>query len=193
MPLYHLYGIIVHIHLTLLKGASVVMMPYFDFNLPEFCKIIQEYQVNVIHIIPSIALSLVNNPISRNYDLSSLRSCISAAAPLSKDLAVNFNKKFNLPIKQYFGTTETSLTHLVRDADNSVPPESIGKLIPNVECKIISEEGKEVGYNQPGELCIRGPNIMKGYLNNKEATDACIDSEGWFYTGDVAKVDEFGE
>ncbi|GBC04838.1 hypothetical protein RclHR1_00590024 [Rhizophagus clarus] len=190
LPLHHIYGIIVLIHLTLLKGASVVLIPNLEFDLTTFCKAIQDYRVNVIHIVPSIAMLLVKSSISKDYDLSSLRSCISSAAPLSKELAKSFARKF-VPIRQSYGSTEFSFTHFVKYADD-VPVESIGKPIPNVECKIISEDGKELGYNQKGELCIRGPNVMKGYLNNKEATEACIDSKGWFHTGDIAKVDEFG-
>ncbi|PKY41889.1 acetyl-CoA synthetase-like protein [Rhizophagus irregularis] len=190
LPLHHVYSMITLIHLTLLKGASVVLIPNFEFDLPTFCKTIQDYEVDVIHIVPSIAMSLVKDPISRKYDLSSLRSCISSAAPLSKELADSFARKF-VPIRQSYGATEYSFTHFVKYAEN-IPIESIGKPIPNVECKIISEKGKELGYNQEGELCVRGPNVMKGYLNNKEATDACIDNEGWFHTGDIAKVDEFG-
>ncbi|CAB4410919.1 unnamed protein product [Rhizophagus irregularis] len=190
LPLHHVYSIITLIHLTLLKGASVVLIPNFEFDLPTFCKTIQDYKVDVIHFIPSIAMSLVKDPISRKYDLSSLRSCISSAAPLSKELADSFARMF-VPIRQSYGATEYSFTHFVKYAEN-IPIESIGKPIPNVECKIISEKGKELGYNQEGELCVRGPNVMKGYLNNKEATDACIDNEGWFHTGDIAKVDEFG-
>ncbi|POG80767.1 hypothetical protein GLOIN_2v1512565 [Rhizophagus irregularis DAOM 181602=DAOM 197198] len=169
LPLHHIYSIITLIHLTLLKGASVVLIPNFEFDLPTFCKTIQDYKVNVIHFIPSIAMSLVKDPISRKYDLSSLRSCISSAAPLSKELADSFARMF-VPIRQSYGATEYSFTHFVKYAEN-IPIESIGKPIPNVE--------------------FRGPNVMKGYLNNKEATDACIDNEGWFHTGDIAKVDEF--
>jgi 4-coumarate--CoA ligase len=191
LPLHHAYSIVTLIHLTLLKGASVVLIPNIEFDLPTFCKTIQDYKVDVIHIVPSIAMSLVKNPISRNYDLSSLRSCISSAAPLSRELSETFAREF-VPIRQSYGATEIFFTHFVKYDDN-VPVESIGKPIPNVECKIISEKGKELGYNQEGELCIRGPNVMKGYLNNKKATDACIDDERWFHTGDIAKVDEFGE
>ncbi|PKY14940.1 acetyl-CoA synthetase-like protein [Rhizophagus irregularis] len=177
LPLHHIYSIITLIHLTFLKGASVVLMPNFEFDLPTFCKTIQDYKVNVIHFVPSIAMSLVKDPISRKYDLSSLRSCISSAAPLSKELADSFARMF-VPIRQSYGATEYSFTHFVKYAEN-IPIESIGKPIPNVECKIISEKGKELGYNQEGELCVRGPNIMKGYLNNKEATDALITKDGF--------------
>src|SRR5207244_1501477 len=130
LPLHHIYGIITLIHLTLLKGASVVIMR--DFNVSTFCKAIQDYRINIIPLVPPIALSLVKDPNSRKYDLSSLRSCISCAAPLSKELAKNFAKEF-VPIKQCYGSTETSLTHFVKSTDD-IPFESIGKPIPNVEC-----------------------------------------------------------
>ncbi|PKY14937.1 acetyl-CoA synthetase-like protein [Rhizophagus irregularis] len=155
--------------------ASVVLMPNFEFDLPTFCKTIQDYKVNVIHFVPSIAMSLVKDPISRKYDLSSLRSCISSAAPLSKELADSFARMF-VPIRQSYGATEYSFTHFVKYAEN-IPIESIGKPIPNVECKIISEKGKELGYNQEGELCVRGPNIMK----------AKVDEFGNFYIVDRSK------
>ena len=102
-------------------------------------------------------------------------------------MAKQFTERFKVPINQAYGLTEASiLTHF---SDGNIPG-SIGKPVLNVECKMINEKGKECRY---GELCIRGPNIMKGYLNNKKATDACIDSDGWFHTGDLATVDKYGE
>jgi 4-coumarate--CoA ligase len=164
-------------------------MPKYD--LSTFCKIIQDYKVDTIQVVPPIVLSLVKNPIARKYDLSSLRACGCAAASLSKEIVDKFVEMYNVPITQGYGLTEASpATHLSRINDSI--PGSVGKLIPNVECKILSEKGEELGYDQPGELCVRGPNIMKGYLNNKEATDTCIDSEGWLHTGDVLYVDKSG-
>ncbi|GBC08858.1 hypothetical protein RclHR1_08430007 [Rhizophagus clarus] len=189
LPFFHIYGLCVIIHLSIFRGASVVVIP--KFNLSTFCRIIQDYRVNRITVVPPIVLSLVKDPIVKNYDLSSLRVCVCGAAPLSKELSSEFTKMYNIPIKQGYGLTETSpATHSTK-IDNIIPG-SIGKPLPNIECKIISEDGEELGVDQPGELCVRGPNIMKGYLNNKEATDSCIDSEGWFHTGDIATVDKSG-
>jgi 4-coumarate--CoA ligase len=190
LPFFHIYGLCCIIHFPIIKGASVVIIPKYE--LSTFCKIIQNYRVNNITVVPPIILSLVKDPTIKNYDLSSLRLCLSSAAPLSRDLSDEFTRIYNIPVKQGYGLTEASpATHLTK-TDNIVPG-SIGKLIPNIECKIISEDGEELGVDQLGELCVRGPNIMKGYLNNKEATDACIDNEGWLHTGDIVTVDKSGE
>lgn len=190
LPFFHIYGLCCIIHFPIIKGASVVIIPKYE--LSAFCRIIQDYRVNKITVVPPIILSLVKDPIVKNYDLSSLQLCLCSAAPLSKELSNEFTKIYNVPIKQGYGLTEASpATHLTK-TDNIVPG-SIGKLISNMECKILSEDGKELGVDQHGELCVRGPNIMKGYLNNKEATDACIDGKGWLHTGDIVTVDKFGE
>ncbi|CAB4392602.1 acetyl-CoA synthetase-like protein [Rhizophagus irregularis] len=189
LPFFHIYGLSCIIHFPIIKGASVIVIPKYE--LSTFCRIIQDYSVNRITVVPPIILSLVKDPIVKNYDLSSLLVCLCAAAPLSKELSDEFTKIYNVPIIQGYGLTEASpATHLAK-IDNIVPG-SVGKLISNLESKILSEDGKELGVDQPGELCVRGPNIMKGYLNNKEATDACIDGEGWLHTGDIVTVDKFG-
>ncbi|CAB4394608.1 unnamed protein product [Rhizophagus irregularis] len=191
---FHIYGLTFLIHFIIIKGASCVILCKLEFELESFCRIIQHYKVNIAPIVPPIILLLVNK-ISlikeRKYDLSSLKLIISSAAPLSGDLCKEFVETYNVPIKQAYGLTETSpfatamKTHEIVDG-------SIGVLIPNMECKVISEDNKELGYNKSGEFCFRGPNIMKGYLNNKEATKACIDSDRWFHTGDFGYVDPQG-
>jgi acyl-coenzyme A synthetase/AMP-(fatty) acid ligase len=143
-------------------------------------------------VVPPIVLLLVKSPKAKEYDLSSLQLLITGAAPLSKELSESFYDVHKIKIKQGYGLTETSpVTHLGITED--IVPGSCGVLLPNIECKLISEDGQEVvGYNTNGELCVRGPNIMKGYLHNKEATDAVFDQDGYFHTGDIANVDENG-
>ncbi|GBC08166.1 hypothetical protein RclHR1_07940005 [Rhizophagus clarus] len=191
LPFFHIYGLTFLIHFVVIKGASCVVLRKFE--LEAFCRIIQDYKVNIAPIVPHVIFLLVNNPIARNYDLSSLKLAISAAAPLSRKLSKKFVEIYNISIKQAYGLTETTPFAIVTKTDHIVDG-STGVLIPNVECKIISndKDKKELGYNEPGELYIRGPNIMKGYLNNKEATSECIDSDGWFHTGDLGKVDPQG-
>ncbi|PKY56854.1 acetyl-CoA synthetase-like protein [Rhizophagus irregularis] len=169
LPFFHIYGLTLLVHFVIIKGASCVILRKFE--LETFCRTIQDYKVNIAPITPPIVLLLVNNPIARNYDLSSLKLAISSAAPLSKDLCKKFVEIYKAPIKQGYGLTETTPFAIVTKTDNIVDG-SIGILIPNVECKIISENNQELEYDEEGEFCIRGPNVMKGYLNNKEATDA---------------------
>ncbi|CAB4423783.1 unnamed protein product [Rhizophagus irregularis] len=164
-PFFPIYGLTLLAHLVIIKGASCVILR----KLETFCRTIQDYKANIASNRSPIVLLLLNNPIERKYYLSSLKLAISAAAPLSKDLC----KKF--------GLTETTPFVITTKTDNIID-NLIGILIPNVECKIISENNKELEYNESGEFCFRGPNIMKGYFNNKEATDACID---WLHTGDL--------
>ncbi|CAI2193668.1 9293_t:CDS:2, partial [Funneliformis geosporum] len=184
---------------------SSIVLDFSDpcpkFELETFCRVIQDYKVNFAPIVPPIALLLVKNPVAKKYDLSSLQWVMCDAAPLSKELINDFDKIYKITIKQAYGM-------LNRDIFNN-SFSSVGILIPNVECKIVSENGQgnqpnfqlktfsektklkailliELGYNEPGELYIRGPN---GYLNNKEATDLCIDNDGWFRTGDIGYAD----
>ncbi|CAG8729092.1 9040_t:CDS:2, partial [Acaulospora morrowiae] len=106
-----------------------------------------------------------------------------------RSLADDMLSVHNIPVKQGYGLTETSPVISLVD-EKKIIKGSVGLLLPNVEAKIVAENGQELGYNESGQLCLRGPNVMKGYLNNKEATDASFDKDGFLYTGDVAVMDE---
>ncbi|CAG8657993.1 1104_t:CDS:2, partial [Acaulospora colombiana] len=138
-------------HTNMVANAS--QMISFEKNLNKNdVFVVQDYKISYANLVPPIVLLLAKKPIVKEYDLSSLRTIVSGAAPLSKSL---MDDLYNIH-------------------------------------KISIKEGYELGYNERGELCVRGPNIMKGYLNNKAATDAAIDKDGFFHTGDVAIMDEQG-
>ncbi|CAG8775304.1 13406_t:CDS:2, partial [Acaulospora morrowiae] len=147
------------------------------------------YKVNYAHLVPPILLLLVKSPIVKEYDLSSLRMVTSSAAPLSTRLVTDIFEIYNIHVKQGYGLTEASPLITLVDEKNIV--QGIMRF-DILKAKIISEDGKELGCNEPGELCIRGPNVMKGYLNNKEATDSSFDKDGFFHTGDVVTIDSQG-
>ncbi|KAF0476705.1 acetyl-CoA synthetase-like protein [Gigaspora margarita] len=123
----------------------------------------------------------------KEYDLSSVKTIVSGAAPLGRELAYKFYELFNIRIKQVYGLTEALAVHY--SDSNNIITGSCGTLLPNLKVKILSNDGHELGINEPGELCVHGPSIMKGYHNNPSATNVAFDNDGFFHTGDIAYVD----
>jgi len=190
LPLFHIYGLVVVLNMGLYSGATVVLMPRFD--LESFLKAIQDYDVSLAHIVPPIVLSLSKNPIVDNYKLPKLKTLFSGAAPLGEELTRACMDRLGCNIRQGYGMTETSpVTHSSPAPPFELKFGSVGVPAPNTECKVIDlENGEPLGPGQKGEVCVRGPQIMKGYLNKPEATAQTIDSEGWLHTGDIGYADE---
>jgi acyl-CoA synthetase (AMP-forming)/AMP-acid ligase II len=192
LPFFHIYGLVVLMNIPLYRGSTVVTMPRFD--LAEFLRVIQDYRITRAWVVPPIVLALAKHPLVDEYDVSSLEYMNSGAAPLSAELEVACGKRLGCHMQQGYGLTETSpTTHWVVDRLAGTMPGSIGPAVPNTECRIVdvgTEEDVPVG--EPGELWIRGPQVMKGYLNNPQATAHAIDDDGWFHSGDVARLDEDG-
>ena len=192
LPFFHIYGLVVLMNIPLFRGATVVTMPRFD--LAQFLQTLQDYRITRAWVVPPIVLAMAKHPLVDEYDLSSLEYVNSGAAPLSAELEVACGKRLGCHMQQGYGLTETSpVTHWVSDKLADTMPGSIGPAVPNTECRIIDvATERDVPTGEPGELCIRGPQVMKGYLNNPEATAHAIDADGWFHTGDVARLDEDG-
>jgi acyl-CoA synthetase (AMP-forming)/AMP-acid ligase II len=192
LPFFHIYGLVVLMNMPLYRGATIVTMPRFD--LEGFLRVVQQYRITRAWVAPPIVLALAKQPLVDEFDLSSLNFMLSGAAPLSAELEVACGKRLGCRMEQGYGLTETSpTTHSVPDDLAGQMPGSIGPAVPNTECRIVDVlTGDDAPAGEPGELCIRGPQVMKGYLNNPEATAQTIDSDGWLHTGDVARVDEHG-
>jgi acyl-CoA synthetase (AMP-forming)/AMP-acid ligase II len=192
LPFFHIYGLVVLMNMPLYRGATIVTMPRFD--LPEFLRVLQQYRITRAWVAPPIVLALAKQPLVDEFDLSSLEFMLSGAAPLSAELEVACGKRLGCRMLQGYGLTETSpTTHSVPDDLAGQMPGSIGPAVPNTECRIVDVlTGEDAPPGEPGELCIRGPQVMKGYFNNPQATAQTIDTEGWLHTGDVARVDEEG-
>ena len=191
LPLYHIYTLQVTFSLGLAAGATVVTMPRFD--LDDFCGLVQEHSVTRLEVVPPIVLALARHPAVSRYDLSSLRLITSGGAPLSAALAGECARRLGCRVKQIYGMTEFGgATHLVPDTGGG-QASSIGPLVPGVEARVIDcASGRDVGPGQPGEMLIRKPGVMRGYLDNPEATAATIDAGGWLHTGDVVVADREG-
>ncbi|MFE9678421.1 4-coumarate--CoA ligase family protein [Streptomyces sp. NPDC006259] len=195
LPFFHIYGLTALMNAPLRKGATVVVLPRFD--LETFLAAIQNHRITGLYVAPPIVLALAKHPAIAQYDLSSLRYVISAAAPLDAGLAAACAARLNLPpLGQAYGMTELSPgTHVVPlDAMREAPAGTVGKLIAGTEMRIVSldDPDKDLGVGEAGEILIRGPQVMKGYLGRPDATAAMIDRAGWLHTGDVGRVDADG-
>ncbi|GHB16861.1 MULTISPECIES: 4-coumarate--CoA ligase family protein [Streptomyces] len=194
LPFFHIYGLTALMNVPLRCGATVVVLPRFD--LDQFLGAIQEHRITGLYVAPPIVLALAKHPAVGTYDLSSLQYIVSAAAPLDAELAEACSTRLGVPpVRQAYGMTELSPgTHVVPlDAENP-PPGAVGKLLPGTEMRIASIEdpGTDLGIDTDGEILIRGPQVMKGYLGRPDATAGMIDSDGWVHTGDVGRVDADG-
>jgi acyl-CoA synthetase (AMP-forming)/AMP-acid ligase II len=193
LPFFHIYGMVVVMSACLRAGATVVSLPRFD--LEQFLQVIQDQQINRAYLVPPIMLALAKHPVVDGYDLSSLRYVTSGAAPLGVEVALGCQERLGLRVAQGYGLTETSPVTNLRPLTD-VGSERIGTVGPplsNTEmCLVDLESGERVGPGQEGEVCVRGPQVMKGYLNNPEATAATIREDGWLYTGDIGRADEDG-
>ncbi|GAB2753832.1 4-coumarate--CoA ligase family protein [Streptomyces bullii] len=195
LPFFHIYGLTALMNAPLRQGATVVVLPRFD--LTTFLAAVQNHRITGLYVAPPIVLALAKHPLVADYDLSSLKYLVSAAAPLDAQLAAACSKRLGLPpVGQAYGMTELSPgTHVVPlDAVHDAPPGTVGRLIAGTQMRIVSldDPGKDLAVGESGEILIRGPQVMKGYLGRPDATAAMIDGDGWLHTGDVGHVDQDG-
>jgi acyl-CoA synthetase (AMP-forming)/AMP-acid ligase II len=205
LPFFHIYGLTVLMNQGLAWGGAVVTLPRFD--LEDFLRTIQDHKITRAFVAPPILLALAKHPLVDKYDLSSLTSIMSGAAPLDEQLAQAVQERLRkgadtgVSVAQGYGMTELSpVSHTTPDpgceppgVTEEVPKGSVGYAIPNTECRLVdTSTGEDAAPGERGELWIRGPQVMKGYLNNPEATADTVDADGWLHTGDVAIVDDAG-
>jgi 4-coumarate--CoA ligase len=188
LPFFHIYGMQVLMNLGLSIGATVVTMPRFD--LQQALELVQQHKVTRFFAVPPIVLALAKHPLVDQYDLSSLAQVFSGAAPLGAELGAEAAARVGCEVVQGYGMTELSpISHCTREGD--FRPGSSGITVPNTEIRLVDpESGDDRGIGQEGELLVRGPQVMKGYLNNETATRNTIDPDGWLHTGDIAVIDE---
>ena len=191
LPFYHIYGMVVLMSGALRVGATVVTMPRFDFE--QFLGLVQKHRVTMSYIVPPIVLALAKHPAVDDYDLSSLSDLLSGAAPLPEPVSQACTARIGVAVRQGYGLTETSpVTHFTpRDGVNK--PTSVGPAAPGTGFRIVDvASGEDAPTGQLGEVWVRGPQVMKGYLHNPEATRAMIDADDWLHTGDIGRADEDG-
>jgi acyl-CoA synthetase (AMP-forming)/AMP-acid ligase II len=192
LPFFHIYGLNVVMNAVLRNGATVVTMPRFD--LEGYLQLVEKHRATKAHLVPPIVLALAKSPLVDRYDLSSLQLVNSGAAPLSAELAEAAAARVGCPVVQGYGMTESSpVTHVTPTDPACNRPGTIGPPVPNTECKIGAlSGGAELDAGEEGEVCVRGPQVMRGYLDDPDATAQTIDAEGWLHTGDVGRADPDG-
>ncbi len=189
LPFFHIYGMQVLMNSLLADGVTVLTLPRFDME--QVLELIQKYKVTHFFAVPPIVLGLAKHPIVDKFNITSLKRIFSGAAPLGGDLAEEASKRIGCPVIQGYGMTELSpVSHITVGSD--FKPGTNGVTINNTESRVIDDQGNDLGVNEDGELLVRGPQVMQGYLNNPQATAATIDADGWLHTGDVARFDEDG-
>jgi len=190
LPFFHIYGMQVLMNFFLSKGSTIVTVPRFD--LEQSLSLIQEHKITRLFAVPPIVLALAKHPLVENFDLSSLKQVFSGAAPLGAELAQEASDRIACEVVQGYGMTEMSpVSHVTRMG--GFKPGTCGVTVANTECRIVDvENGDDQDVGGVGELWVRGPQVMEGYLNNPEATAETIDEDGWLHTGDVGFIDEDG-
>ena len=198
LPFFHIYGMTVLLNLALRQRASLVTMPKFD--LVEFLTNIQKFQCTYLYIAPPIAVALAKHPIVDQFDISSVHTVFSGAAPLDGETAETAGRRINARMMQGYGMSELSpVSHAMPTDRYDIPVSSVGVMLPNTLNKLIdTETGEEItevgadGVTKPGELWVKGPNVMLGYLNQPEATTETLDADEYLHTGDIAVYHEGG-
>jgi acyl-CoA synthetase (AMP-forming)/AMP-acid ligase II len=192
LPFFHIYGFTIILNSGLLAGATVVTLP--RFGLRPYLQALASHRVTRAYFAPPMVLALASAPEVSEYDLSALRYALCGAAPLDLAVSERAEARLGCLIRQGYGMTEASPgTHQVFDDDfRTTAAGCVGRLSPNTEARLVRPgTDEDVPPGEPGELLIRGPQVMAGYLNDPAATAATI-TGGWLHTGDIARVDADG-
>ncbi len=190
LPFFHSYGMATTMSLPFALGATLIIFPKFVAR--DILKAIQKHKATVLPGIPSIYSVLSSMKDISRYDISSINYCISGAAPLPVKVLEDFERMTGGIIMEGYGLTEASPVTHCNPLKGQRKVGSIGLPVPDTECKIVDiRTGTDLPPGETGELCIRGPQVMKGYWNNEEETRMAL-RDGWLYTGDIARMDAQG-
>lgn len=189
LPMSHIYGLSKFVNIGLMTATKTIVFERFE--LEPFLKAVVEHKVDMAILVPPIVVLLAKHPLVDQYPIGKyIQTIFTGAAPLSGDLIEQVQRKFDLKIRQGYGLTESSpVSHMWQDSPH-YDYNSIGWLVKGEEARVVKEDGTDAAVGEPGELWLRGDNIMKGYLHNPKASAETLTPDGFLRTGDVAVVDQ---
>jgi long-chain acyl-CoA synthetase len=190
LPLFHAFGQTCALNAAIAAGGCLSIIPRFDAG--RALEIIERDRVNVFEGVPTMYSALLARSDAADYDVSSLRLCVSGGAALPVEVLRAFERTFECVVLEGYGLSETSPVASFNHPDRERKPGSIGTPIDGVEMKVVDEAGDEVPAGDVGEILIRGHNVMKSYWQRPDATAEAISADGWFHSGDLARVDDDG-
>jgi long-chain acyl-CoA synthetase len=189
LPLFHSFGQTCTMNAVVATGAMMTQLPRFD--PAKALEIIQRDKATIFQGVPTMYNAILHSDKRDEFDTSSLRACMSGGSAMPGELMRNFEDAFDTKILEGYGLSETSPVASFNHLDPDRKPGSIGTPIEGVEMKLVDDDGNDVGEGEVGEIVVRGHNVMKGYWQREDATRAAI-KDGWFYTGDMGKIDDDG-
>ncbi len=190
LPLFHAFGQTCGLNAAVSSGASLVLIPRFDPGTALAA--IERDRVTVFEGVPTMYVAMLHHPERERFDTRTLRLCVSGGAALAVEVLRGFEDAFQCVILEGYGLSETSPVACFNHPDRERKPGSIGTPVEGVEMKLVDELRRRAAPGEAGEIAIRGHNVMKGYWNRPDATGDAIDADGWFYSGDIARVDADG-
>jgi long-chain acyl-CoA synthetase len=188
LPLAHAFGIIAA-NVFFLRGLTIIAHPRFD--TAAVLSAIERHRIVSFAGVPAMFVALLFTPDTEKYDTSSLQTCVSGSAPLPVAILQGFEQKFGCRILEGYGLSEASAALTGHAIDMERRAGSVGKALPNVEVLVVDENDQPVPAGEVGEVIARGPNVMKGYYNMPNETEAAM-KNGWLHTGDMGRFDEDG-
>jgi len=189
LPLFHVFGLTCGLNATVVAGGTLTLLPRFD--PAKALEIIQRDKVTIFEGVPTMYAALLHHPEADPAMAATLRVCVSGGASMPVEILRGFEEKFGCIILEGYGLSETSPVASFNHPDRVRKPGSIGTPIEGVQMRLIDDTGQTAAAGEIGEIAIRGHNVMKGYWGKPEATAEAI-TDGWFRTGDLAKVDSDG-
>lgn len=190
LPLFHSFGQTCIQNASMYAGATMVLMPRFEPT--GAFELLQKHKVTLFAGVPTMYFALLHHPDASKYDLSSLKYCVSGGSAMPVEVMRAFDEKYKVNILEGYGLSETSPVASFNVLDRPKKPGSIGLPIKGVEFKLVDDQDRTIDKSgEPGEICIKGHNVMKGYYKKPEANHEVFKG-GWFHTGDVAQRDDEG-